>query len=300
MSSGHVLRIGTRGSALARAQSAVVIAALEEVLGDRRVEMIGISTAGDRLSERRPRGRAVVGDGQFTAALERALLAGTIDLAVHSLKDLPTQETDGLAIAAVPLRADPRDALISRHGSGLDALPFAARVGTGSARRAAQLAAQRSDLIAMPIRGNVDTRLRRLEAGEYDALVLAAAGLERLGRPVADADLLPLDVMLPAPGQGALAVQARADDAATARLVHALDHPPTRQAVEAERELLRTIGGGCLAPLGALGEVQDGILRLRAAFETRGGLDRVDVSGPLDRRDEVVRQAAHRLLEAVA
>lgn len=243
------VRIGTRESRLALAQTAIVV----EVLGARGVEtaVVPVTTRGDAISARRPRGGWVASDGQFTRELERALLDRQVDVVVHSYKDLPTEPVDGLEIAAVLERADPRDCLLVRGGTGIDDLPFGARIGTSSPRRAAQLMVRRADLIAMPIRGNVETRLRRLEAGEFDGLVLAAAGLDRLGVRVPDGARLPLDVMLPAPAQAALALQVRTGDAA-ADVVRPLDHAPTRIGVEAERALLRRIGGGCLAPLGAL------------------------------------------------
>lgn len=291
------LRLGTRGSRLALAQAREAASALAQVLVPGSVELVEIRTAGDAISERRPAGHLVVGDGQFTGELERALVERRIDVAVHSLKDLPTASNPALRLGAILERGDPRDCLLSRHRGGLDALPFGARIGTSSVRRAAQLASARVDLVARPIRGNVDTRLRRLKAGEYDALLLAAAGLDRLEIPVSEEDRLPLDLMLPAPGQGALALQVRADDVPG---VAALDHEPTRVAVEAERALLRALGGGCLAPLGALAEVADGRLRLRAAYEGRRGFTRVDVSGPADRPAEVVAEAAARIREATA
>ena len=291
------LRLGTRGSRLAMAQAQEAVSALAQVLGLGSVEMVEIRTKGDAISERRPAGYLVVGDGQFTAELERALLEKKIDVAVHSLKDLPTASNPALRLGAILERGDPRDCLLSRHPGSLDGLPFGARIGTSSVRRAAQLAAARVDLVARPIRGNVDTRLRRLEAGEYDALLLAAAGLDRLGVPVGEDDRLSLEVMLPAPGQGALALQVRADDVP---LLAPLDHGPTRLAVQTERALLRALGGGCLAPLGALAEVVDARLRLRAAYEGRNGFTRVDLTGPADRPAEVVAEAAARIREATA
>lgn len=291
------LRLGTRGSRLAMAQAREAASALAHVLGPGSVELVEIRTRGDAISERRPAGHLVVGDGQFTGELEVALLEGTIDVAVHSLKDLPTAPNSALRLGAILERGDPRDCLLSRHTGGLDGLPFGARIGTSSVRRAAQLAAARADVVARPIRGNVDTRLQRLEAGEYDALLLAAAGLDRLGIPVSDDDRLPLDLMLPAPGQGALALQVRAGDVP---VVASLDHEPTRVAVQVERALLRALGGGCLAPLGALAEAVHGQLRLRAAYEGRLGFTRVDLSGPAGRPAEVVAEAAARIREATA
>jgi hydroxymethylbilane synthase len=295
MTATTTLRLGTRGSRLAIAQAKVALGAMAQTLGIGSVEVVEIRTEGDAISAQRPAGHIVVGDGQFTGELERALLEGRIDVAVHSLKDLPTSSDATLALAAILERGDPRDCLLSRHPGGLEGLPFGATIGTSSVRRAAQLAAARVDLVARPIRGNVDTRLRRLEAGEYDALLLAAVGLDRLGVPPTEDDRLSLDLMLPAPGQGALALQVRAEDA---MLLAPLDHEPTRVAVEAERALLVAVGGGCLAPLGALGEVRHGQLRLRAAYEGRGGFARVDVTGPADRSGELVAEVAARIREA--
>jgi hydroxymethylbilane synthase len=293
------LRIGTRESRLALAQAAIAATALAPLVG--ATSVVALSTRGDEISARAARGRWVATDGQFTRELEDALLDGRADVVVHSYKDLPTEPVDGLLIAAVLERADPRDCLLGRGGGGLDELPFGARIGTSSPRRAAQLAAARSDLIAMPIRGNVETRLRRLAAGEYDGLILAAAGLDRLGITVPDAARLPFDLMLPAPAQGALALQVRTADVALRALLADIDHPPTRIAVEAERQLLRRLGGGCLAPLGALGEVDADALRLRAAYEaTTGAYVRAEASGSAAEPDAVVDDVARAIESALA
>ncbi len=290
------LRIGTRGSRLALAQAHIVVDALRSARVADAVDVVPIRTHGDEVSELRPRGGWEDADGQFTNELESALLRGSIDLAVHSHKDLPTAPRPGVVIAAVPERADARDCIVTR-GGGLDELGPNARIGTSSVRRAAQLRALRTDLAMEPIRGNIDTRLRRLAEGEYDALILAAAGLERLGVSAALIQPLEFDVMLPAPAQGALAVQARADDAALLDPLAALDHQATRTAVDAERELLRAIGGGCLAPLGAYAEVTSGSVRLRAAYApdgdaAAGSLRRADVVGPVSAAGEVVAAVA--------
>jgi hydroxymethylbilane synthase len=298
--SESALRVGTRASRLARAQAEIGVRALVEGAGLGPVEIVPLTTRGDAISERQPRGRWAAADGQFTRELEQALLGRRVDVVVHSFKDLPTATVDGLAIAAVLERGDPRDCLVTAHGSELDELPFCGRIGTSSPRRAAQIAAARSDLIAMPIRGNVESRLRRLEAGEYDALILAAAGLDRLGVTV-PAWRLPYELMLPAPAQGALALQARSDDASLIEALAAIDHRATRLAVEAERALLRRIGGGCLAPLGALGEVDGSELRLRAALEDgSGAFVRAEATGPADDAAGVVERAAGDLLAAIA
>lgn len=299
MTTTATLRIGSRASRLAMAQAEIAIRALSAASGAGPVEVVPIATRGDAISARQPRGRWTASDGQFTRELERALIDGRIDLVVHSFKDLPTEPVDGLVIGAVLERADARDCLLTRDGGGLDDLPFGGRIGTSSPRRAAQLAAERSDLIAMPIRGNVESRLGRLATGEYDGLILAAAGLDRLGVAIPPSARLSFDLMLPAPAQGALALQVRSDDAPLRRALAAIDHAPTRIAVESERALLRRIGGGCLAPLGALGEVDGQTLRLRATFEDRsGGFVRTEASGPVDEVSEIVERVAGDILAA--
>lgn len=299
MTATRTVRIGTRQSRLALAQAAIAAEALAPRLGP--ADLVPIATRGDAISARQPRGRWVASDGQFTRELERALLDERIDLVVHSYKDLPTAPVEGLVIGAVLERADARDCLLTADGGGLDDLPFGGRIGTSSPRRAAQLAAARCDLIAMPIRGNVETRLRRLEAREYDALILAAAGLDRLGIPVPPGARLPFDLMLPAPAQGALAVQVRADDGPLHNALASVDHAPTRIAVDAERALLRRIGGGCLAPLGVLGEVDGPTLRLRAALEdASGAFVRTEAVGPAEDPSRAVEQAAAQLTATVS
>ncbi len=240
--------VGTRGSALALRQTEIVLALLRAAQPAARFHVRTIRTAGDRsrasLSE-------IGGRGVFVVELERALLASEIDIAVHSLKDLPTQETDGLTIAAVPKREDPRDVLISRGSVVLCDLPAGGSVGTGSPRRAAQLLAARPDLRIADIRGNVDSRIRTVEDGEYDAAVLAAAGLARLGWLGRAAQVFSPEEMLPAPGQGALAVQVRSRDGETAAVVRALEDRDARAAVTAERAFERRLGGGCHAAIAA-------------------------------------------------
>jgi hydroxymethylbilane synthase len=291
------LRVGTRGSRLAMAQARIAADALAATLG--AVELVPLATRGDAISARRPHGGWVETDGQFTRELEEALLDRRVDVVVHSYKDLPTAPVAGLVIGAVLQRADARDCLMTAGDKALEDLPFGARVGTSSPRRAAQLAAARSDLITVPIRGNVETRLRRLAAGELDALIVAAAGLDRLGIEVPGGARLPFDLMLPAPAQGALAIQVREGDARLRSALAAVDHVPTRIAVEAERALLRRIGGGCLAPLGALGEVTDGVLRLRAAYEDgSGAFGRADFSGPIGEAEAVVAAVAAQVSAA--
>jgi hydroxymethylbilane synthase len=245
------LRIGTRKSALALRQSEMVRDALAAVGAPST--LVTFDTVGDL---RLDRALSALGEkGLFTAELEAALRAGAVDLCVHSLKDLPTVLPDDISALATLLREDPRDALVVRDGVSartLDALPTGARVGTCSLRRRAQLGAARPDLAVLDLRGNVQTRLRKLDAGDYDAIVLAAAGLRRLGLDDRVTQALEPPAWLPAPGQGAIAVQARAGDAATGALLAALHHVPTADAVTAERALLNALEGGCQVPIGAL------------------------------------------------
>ncbi len=243
------IRLATRGSRLALAQSAMIADALRELGAD--VELVPVKTLGDVSTAPLS---SMGGVGVFVAAVREAVLAGVCDLAVHSLKDLPTTPAEGLTLGAVPEREDPRDALCARDGLGLWGLPRGAKIGTGSPRRAAQLRAARWDLEIVDIRGNVDTRLGRVGA-DLDAVVLAAAGLNRLGRADAITEYFEPEVMLPAPAQGALALECRHDDAELLALLAHLDHVPTRIAVEAERELMRLVEAGCAAPFGALAEV---------------------------------------------
>ena len=247
-----MIRLGTRGSALALAQSGTVADAVR-ALGH-EVELVEIVTPGDRSAAP----VAQLGVGVFVSALRDALLAKEIDFAVHSFKDLPTAPADGLHIAAVPGRADARDALVARDGLGLAELGPGARIGTGAVRRIAQLNALGRGLVPVPIRGNVDTRLRKVADGELDAVVLARAGIDRLGRGAEITETLDPLLMLPAPAQGALAVECRTDDDELLALLAKLDEPFTRAAVTAERILLAELEAGCSAPVGALAEVAEG------------------------------------------
>jgi hydroxymethylbilane synthase len=301
------LRLGTRRSALATTQAGLVAQALTAATG-RAVQLVEITTHGD--VSRAPL-TEIGGTGVFVSALREALVAGQVDLAVHSLKDLPTADPPGLVLAAVPTREDPRDALVARDGLTLGELPAGARVGTGSPRRAAQLRALGLGLDVVPVRGNVDTRLRLVAAGEVDAVVLARAGLARLGRLGTITEVLDPLQMLPAPGQGALAVECRNGDdpadAATLRLLGVLDEPATRAAVTAERTLLATLEAGCSAPVGAHAVVAEGDegpeLYLRAVVSSVDGAAsvRLSTAGPLDEPAEVGRRLAAELLaEGVA
>ncbi|MFE1932230.1 hydroxymethylbilane synthase [Streptomyces sp. NPDC059474] len=282
------LRLGTRRSALAMAQSGLIADLVREITG-RPVELVEITTYGDTSREHLAR---IGGTGVFVSALREALLSGEIDLAVHSLKDLPTAEPDGLTLAAIPHREDPRDALIARGGLTFDRLPPGSRIGTGSPRRAAQLNAWARafglDIETVPIRGNVDTRIGYVRSGRLDAVVLAAAGLIRLGRIGEATELLDVGHVLPAPGQGALAVECAASNVAlTARLAE-IDDPYTRVAVTAERSLLAALEAGCSAPVGALADLlADGQvvteMRLRGVVGSLDGTTLVQLSttGPV-------------------
>ena len=254
--------LGTRGSALALAQTRLVADALG---GQARIEVI--RTAGDAST----RPFAELGDGVFVTALEDALRGGSIDAAVHSLKDLPTGPRPALVVAALLPRADARDVLITRDRSGLAGLVPDARVGTSSPRRDAALRALRPDIVTSPIRGNVETRLEKVARGDYDATVLALAGLRRLGIAVGDAEVLDLGIMLPAPGQGAIAVQCRADDAYARAALARIDDAATRRTTDAERELLRLLGGTCDLALGALARVEGPQIVLDAALDGQRG-----------------------------
>jgi hydroxymethylbilane synthase len=237
------------------------------------VELVLIATAGDTKPQE-PISTIGTG-GVFTKELQRALLDRRIDLAVHSLKDLPTEPVDGLVLAAVPPRESPGDALVSRDHLGFAQLPQGARIGTGSLRRLSQLLHARPDLHVTEIRGNVDTRLRKMHEGQYDALVLAEAGLKRLGLEGEITEILPKTLMLPAVGQGALGLEMRADDDAARTVVERLDDPATHAAMLAERSLLSTLRGGCLAPVGAWGRLEADALRLSATVLSRDGREQI-------------------------
>ena len=293
------LRLGTRGSELARTQSQAVADALTAATGT-PVELVPIVTEGDRSDASIAQ---LGGTGVFVAAIRRALLEGSVDLAVHSYKDLPTAPEPGLIIAAVPGREDPRDALVARDGLTLGELPPGAKVGTGAPRRVAQLRALGLGLDVVPIRGNVDTRMGRVAPGDLDAVVLARAGLARLGRLEAITETLdPLQV-LPAPAQGALAVECRTSDARTRELLGRLEDPVVRACVVAERSTLAALEAGCSAPVAAYAEVAEGEagpeLFLRASVTAIDGSDSVrgSASGPPDRAAALGRALATELLD---
>lgn len=270
------IRLGTRGSALARRQAAEVEARLRTFWATIEIETIVITTKGDQITDK-PLSQ-LGGDGVFTNAVEASLRTGEIDIAVHSLKDLPTASPSGIVIGAIPPRADARDVLISRDGYTVDTLPHGATVGTSSRRRAAQLRYHRRDLQTADIRGNVDTRLSKAHdpQGIYGAILLARAGLDRLDRTDAITETLSFDIMLPAPGQAALAVQCR-DEATWRDILRPIDDEATNTAVTAERAFLSGLGGGCSLPVGAYGQVENGMLNLRGRVTAFDGSAQIDV-----------------------
>lgn len=291
------ITVGTRGSALALCQTNWTVEQLKSRHPGLEIETTIIKTKGDRILDVP---LAKIGDkGLFVKEIESALLNGEIDFAVHSLKDLPTDMTAGLCIAAVPEREDPSDALIS-NGVGLRDLPANARIGSSSLRRAAQLLNFRADLRICDLRGNLDTRLRKLDEGEYDAIILACAGLNRMSWADRITEKLSFEICLPAVGQGALGIQARADDAEVLGMLNVLEHPETRTAVTAERSMMRVLEGGCQVPVGAVGHMKDGRLHLRGVVASLDGtrLIRGEVSG--DDPNALGDELARELLESGA
>ncbi len=297
------LRIGSRGSQLALWQAHHISALLRE--RGHEVEIEIIKTTGDKITDV---ALAKVGTkGMFTKEIEEALAEGRVDLAVHSLKDLPTELSTNFEIAAVTKRENPRDVFCSRKYVSIEELPQGARVGTSSLRRQAQLKAVRPDLDVHPLRGNVDTRLRKLEAGEYDAIILAAAGLNRLGKTELVRQIIPAEMMCPAAGQGALGIEIRAGDSATRQHLAFLDDAAARATTTCERALLNKLGGGCQVPIGAFAEVRDGGLHLVAIVadpdgskvlrESREGNDPVQLGESVGA--SLLQRGGDAILEAV-
>jgi hydroxymethylbilane synthase len=272
------LRLGTRRSPMAIAQSMKVSKAITSATG-REVEIVGIDSVGDASREQMTQ---IGGTGVFVSSLRTSLLAGEVDFAVHSLKDLPVGPAAEIVLAAVPSRDDPRDALVARDGAKLADLPVGATIGTGSPRRAAQLLVLRPDVRPVPLRGNAGTRLAKVQTGELDAVVLGHAGLARVGRLDAVTQVFDPDEMMPAPGQGALAVECRTDDAELVGLLAAIDHAATRSAVTAERSLLTALEAGCSAPVGAYATGQAGTGRLRLHAVVLGTRAKTPQPGALD------------------
>lgn len=292
------LTIGTRGSALALRQVEIVTEAIRARVGSAQVDTVIVQTEGDLRAEVSL--EEIGGQGVFVKDIESRLLRGEIDIAVHSLKDMPAEQPDGLTIAAVLPRADARDALAARDGLDLAALPSHARIGSDSARRAMQIHALRPDVEVVSIRGNVDTRLRKVEAAEYDAAVLAVAGLERLGLMDRATQVFTVHELLPAVGQGVLAVQCRTDDRELIEYLGGMDDAATRVAAEAERAFLRALGAGCRLPVGAFATLDGDNVRIEALLgDEHGRPHRGDAQGPASAAERLGAALAYRLrLEA--
>jgi len=297
---GRRLVLGTRGSALALRQAELVANALEAHHPGLVVEQKILRSQGDQIPDAPL--RRIGGTGLFTGEIERALLDGGIDLAVHSMKDLPTELPEGLLIGAVPSREDVRDVLISKTDGGLETLPLQAIVGTGSLRRRAQLAHARPDLRFEEMRGNLDTRLRKLRERDLDAIVLAAAGLRRMGWAHEISAFLPTEICLPAVGQAALAVEIRAEDTGISRIVKVLDDAEARTAVTAERAFLAHLGGGCHAPIGAWARLENDELVLEGMVASTDGTIRLRdrMEGSIPMAEHLGETLAARLLDAGA
>ncbi len=291
-------RVGTRGSPLARAQTEEALARLRALHPDATFEIVDIRTHGDE-GYREDLGTGLEGKRAFTKRIDEALLDGSIDFAVHSLKDVPTEPVPGLEIAAVPSRADSRDVLVANDGLGLPNLQEGARVGTSSLRRRAQLLAEWPKLQVVELRGNLGTRLRRLDAKDFDAVVVAAAGLERLDLRDRRPQFLSPDIVTPAPGQGALALECRAKDQETRTLLRSVDDAAAHCATDAERTLSARMGGGCNVPFGALATLEDGALRLRGVVASADGrrIVRALAQAPAEEWRETVNAVAARLHE---
>lgn len=288
--------IGSRGSKLALVQARAVGAALAEASPGLSVRVEAIASAGD---EQPDAPLSSLGAGAFTSALERALLDGQIDLAAHSMKDLPTRQPEGVAAVCVLEREDARDVLVNRWGASLLDLPAGARIGTSSPRRAGQLAHGRKDIEVLPIRGNVETRIAKSAGPDYDGVALAAAGVRRLGMTDRVAEYLSPHICAPAPGQGALAVEARWDDAELLALLRRISDPPTAAAVAAEREVLRAAGSGCALPIGAFAEARGDEMRLFACAAPADGSAsyRAEVTGSVSDPEVIGRAAYYALLD---
>jgi len=288
------LRIGTRGSSLARRQVELVIAAMRSSEPNTEIEVVVVQTEGDRRLDVSL--DSVGGQGVFVKEIEQRLLAGEIDIAVHSLKDMPSDTPAGLFIGALLARADARDALVARDGLDLHSLPEGARIGSDSRRRGAQLLALRPDLRIEGIRGNVETRLRKVDEGEYDGVALAVAGLERLGLLGRATQVFEVAEVIPAPGQGAIAIECRAEDRETRTLLATIDDANTRAATDAERAFLSVLGAGCRLPVGAYATVAGDTLKLGAVLAGEDGvLHRGDSTGTPRTAKQVGQALAWRL-----
>ena len=290
------LRVGTRRSALAKTQTRWVVERLTRMHPQLQVEVLEIVTTGDRVLDTSL--DLVPGKGVFVKEIEDRLLSGEIDLAVHSLKDLPTELPDGLCLGAVPERVDPRDVFVTRLGCSLTELPEGARVGTGSLRRKVQVLQIRPDLQIVDLRGNIDTRLRKAETDRYDGIILAAAGLKRMGWEARIQEYFTCEAVVPAVGQGALGVEVRQEDDRTRELVAPLHHEATARAVEAERAFLLGMGGGCRTPVAAFCRVRDSQAEFVAcrADEDGGNFRKLKLEGPLEKARDLAQQAVEELL----
>jgi hydroxymethylbilane synthase len=295
-----VIRIGTRGSKLALVQAREVADALAERLNKVEIEIVKIATKGDRVQNRSL--SSIGGTGLFVKEIERALLEGQVDIAVHSMKDLPTETAEGLTIAAVTKRLTPFDVLISADNKILDDLAQGATIGTSSPRRIAQLLSYRPDLEMVDARGNLDTRVRNLEKGKYHAIVVAAAGVERLGLQNRVSEIFTTEVCVPAPGQGALAIQVRSDDTDAAKIAKKLDDPESHRQVKAERAFLKAMGGGCNVPIGALCRREEDVVTIEGIVAGKDGVEvyRDSEEGTLGEELDLAVRLAERLLEAGA
>jgi hydroxymethylbilane synthase len=292
----RTITIGTRGSKLAVIQAQSVLTKLREVAPGLKASLVKITTRGDRESSTAL--DKFAGQGVFVKELEKALFDGDIDLAVHSLKDMPTEIPDGLLLAATTARFDPRDVLISR-GDKLAELAPGSKIGTGSIRRSVQLSALRPDLVIYGIRGNIDTRLRKVSEGEVDGIIAAAAALIRLGWEDKITEYLPTEYFIPSAGQGALGVEIRSEDKEIASLASAINHQPTWQSVTAERTFLQALGGGCRAPIAALGIVSDGALKLNGMVASADGrrILRATEEGKAQAPEQVGKQLAQKMVD---
>ena len=295
-----ILRIGTRASKLALAQAQWVCNRISAEYPDLEVELVTVRTKGDRVQDRPL--STIGGKGLFVKEIEEALQRKDIDIAVHSLKDVPAELPGDLYIGAIPEREDPCDVIISKDNASLEELPKESRIGTSSLRRAAQLLHHRPDLEIVPLRGNLDTRIRKLHALDMHAIIVAAAGLKRMGLAGQITQVLPADVMLPAIGQGALGLELRLDDQRTGTMMTFLDHYPTRVAVEAERAFLKELKGGCQLPVAGFGQLTDGTLSLdgMVADVTGTKVVRDGVSGLPEEANALGTALAQRVLEAGA
>lgn len=295
-----ILKIGTRGSKLALAQSLWIKERIETAYPHVQIKIVKIKTTGDKILDS-PLSK-IGGKGLFVKEIEEALLDKRIDLAVHSMKDIPAQLPKGLILSAFPKREDPFDALISENDFSFHSLPRGAKVGTGSLRRSAQLLHVRPDLELVPVRGNVDTRLKKMEAGEFEAVILAAAGLKRLGMNDRITQVIPAGQILPAIGQGALGLEVREADEKTIGLLSFLNHKETERTVRAERAFLKELGGGCQVPIAAYARLVKGDIHLEGLVAELDGskLIRDEIIGELDRAEEIGVALAQRLLASGA